>query len=138
MCRSERGDPSGNSGPPGARQRPESGRKSLSNEGFGHVASGYRRSMTHYTDPTTDGVTERDVVYTDRPGAHTTADPVYRTDDRPVIVDRPSRVPAFVAGFLSALVLAAASFVVFLVVSDSDDDGNVDVEVPAVQVDENG
>jgi len=96
--------------------------------------------MTHYTDPTTDGVTERDVVYTDRPVAHTTADPVYRLDDRPVIaqVDRPSRVPAFVAGFLSALVLAAASFVVFLVVSDSDDDGNVDVDVPAVQVDENG
>ena len=96
--------------------------------------------MDQYTKTTTDGVIERDVVYTNRPVVNTASDPAYRPEQQPVIthVDRPSRVPAFIAGFVTALVLAAASFAVFLVVSDSDDDGNVDVDVPAVQVEEGG
>jgi hypothetical protein len=53
-------------------------------------------------------------------------------------VDRPSRVPAFLAGFVTAIVVAAIAFVAFLAVSDSDDDGNIDVDVPAVEVDTGG
>ncbi len=93
--------------------------------------------MTHYTDHTRDDVAERDVVYTERPVVTTTADPGLPP---PAVVDshRPSRVPAFLAGFVTALVVAAVALAVFLVVSDSDDDGNVDVDVPAVQVEDDG
>ncbi len=49
-------------------------------------------------------------------------------------VDEPSRVPAFIGGFLTAAVLAAIGFVTFLAVSDSDDDGNLQIDVPAVDV----
>ncbi len=41
----------------------------------------------------------------------------------------------FLAGFLTAVVAGAVAIGVFLVVSDSDDDGTIDVEVPAVDVD---
>lgn len=37
--------------------------------------------------------------------------------------------------FVMAVVLAAVAFGAFLVVSDSDDDGNLDVDVPAIDVD---
>ena len=42
---------------------------------------------------------------------------------------------SFLAGFLTALVLAAIAAIVFLAVSDSDDDGEIRLDVPAVDVD---
>ena len=36
------------------------------------------------------------------------------------------------------MVVGAIALVVFLVVSDSDDDGNIQVDVPAVEVDTGG
>ena len=45
---------------------------------------------------------------------------------------------SFLAGFLSAILLAAFALAVFLVVSDSDDDGDIRIEVPAVDVDTGG
>ena len=53
------------------------------------------------------------------------------------MVERPSRFPAFVAGFVTAVLVAAAAFAAFLIVSDSDDDGTINVDVPAVQVGNN-
>jgi hypothetical protein len=44
----------------------------------------------------------------------------------------------FLAGFVTAVVAAAIALGVFLVVSDSDDDGTIDVEVPEVDVDTGG
>ncbi|MFN3255317.1 MAG: hypothetical protein ACE37B_06450 [Ilumatobacter sp.] len=41
----------------------------------------------------------------------------------------------FLIGFVAALVAGAISAVVFLAVSDEDDDGNLDLDVPAVEVD---
>ncbi len=52
-------------------------------------------------------------------------------------VERPSRVAPFVAGVLSTLAALAIGLTVFLVVSDSDDDGNIDLNVPSVDVDVN-
>jgi uncharacterized protein HemX len=45
---------------------------------------------------------------------------------------------SFIAGFLAAVVVAALGLGVFLAVSDSDDDGNLQVDVPAVNVDIGG
>ena len=76
-------------------------------------------------------------MVTDRPIITTTPDPEYRPDyvtTVPTVVDRPSRVPAFIAGFVTAVIVAAIAFGTFLVVSDSDDDGNINVNVPAVDV----
>lgn len=97
--------------------------------------------MAHYTDHSTDrDLRERDAVDEQRPIVTTTADPLYQPDyvTTVPVAERPSRVPAFLAGFVAAVILAAVAFATFLVVSDSDDDGNVDVDVPAVQVDDNG
>lgn len=62
-----------------------------------------------------------------------------RTSDHPdsdvIVTERSSKAPAFIAGFVMAVVLAAIALGAFLVVSDSDDDGNLDVDVPAVDVD---
>ncbi len=46
-----------------------------------------------------------------------------------------SSVPAFIAGFLTAGLVAASAAVVFLAVSDRDDDGNLRLDVPQVDVD---
>jgi hypothetical protein len=63
----------------------------------------------------------------------------------PTVVVQPSEpltksfhLGSFVAGFVTALVLGALALAVFLVVSDSDDDGNIQVDVPAVDVDTGG
>lgn len=45
---------------------------------------------------------------------------------------------SFLAGFLTAAVLGALALVVFLVVSDSDDDGDIQIDVPAVNVETGG
>lgn len=45
-----------------------------------------------------------------------------------------SSVPAFITGFLTAGLLAAIGAIVFLAVSDRDDDGNIQLDVPAVDV----
>ncbi len=49
-----------------------------------------------------------------------------------------SSVPAFLAGFLTAGLLAAIGAIAFLAVSDADDDGNLNFDIPAVdlQIDE--
>jgi hypothetical protein len=89
---------------------------------------------------TTEELRDRDVSYAPPVVAQPVVEPVVtqaQPDYRNVMteVDRPSRVPAFLAGFVTAIVIAAIAFVAFLAVSDSDDDGNIDVEVPAVDVD---
>jgi hypothetical protein len=89
---------------------------------------------------TTEELRDRDVSYAPPVVAQHVVEPVVtqaQPDYRNVMteVDRPSRVPAFLAGFVTAIVIAAIAFVAFLAVSDSDDDGNIDVEVPAVDVD---
>ncbi len=48
-----------------------------------------------------------------------------------------SSVPAFLTGFLTAGLLAALGAIVFLAVSDSDDDGNVQFDVPTVDLEVN-
>jgi len=97
---------------------------------------------------TTEDLRDRDVSYAPPVVAQPVVEPVAQPvaaqpvvartepDYRPVMtdVDRPSRVPAFLAGFVTAIVIAAIAFVAFLAVSDSDDDGNIDVDVPAVEV----
>jgi hypothetical protein len=93
---------------------------------------------------TTDDVRDRDVAFAAPVAAQpVVAQPIVtetEPDYRNVMteVDRPSRVPAFLAGFVTAIVVAAIAFVAFLAVSDSDDDGNIDVDVPAVEVDTDG
>ena len=89
---------------------------------------------------TTEELRDRDVSYAPPVVAQPVVEPVVtqtEPDYRHLMteVDRPSRVPAFLAGFVTAIVIAAIAFVAFLAVSDSDDDGNIDVDVPAVQVD---
>ena len=95
--------------------------------------------MEHDTDTPNElrdpDIRERDVVYTERPVVTTTPAPAATPVS--TVVDQPSRVPAFLAGFVTAVVLAAVAFAVFLVVSDSDNDGTINVDVPAVQVDTN-
>ncbi len=46
-----------------------------------------------------------------------------------------SSVPAFITGFLAAGLLAAVAAIVFLAVSDRDDNGNIQLDVPTVDVD---
>jgi hypothetical protein len=67
---------------------------------------------------------------------HVTAEPPSSVP--PTVVVQPTEpltksfhLGSFVAGFVTALA-------VFLVVSDSDDDGNIQVDVPAVDVDTGG
>lgn len=45
-----------------------------------------------------------------------------------------SSVPAFITGFLTAGLLAAIGAIVFLALSDRDDDGNIQLDVPQVDV----
>jgi len=44
----------------------------------------------------------------------------------------------FLVGFFAALASIAVAALVFLAVSDRDDDGNIDLDVPAVEVDVDG
>ena len=87
---------------------------------------------THTSTPTT--VTQDDATA-----------PVATASAPPTVVAQPTEqatrtihFKSFVAGFLVAMVVAALALVVFLVVSDSDDDGNIQVDVPAVDVDTGG
>lgn len=52
--------------------------------------------------------------------------------------DTPSRVGPFIAGFVTAALIAAASVLGYLAVSSDDDDGNIELDVPAVEVDVGG
>ena len=76
--------------------------------------------------------------------AAATPTPVVTAAQPPVIMQshdsdtRSFQFGSFLGGFLTAIALAAVTLVVFLVVSDSDDDGNIQVEVPAVDVDTGG
>ena len=49
-----------------------------------------------------------------------------------------SRIGPFIAGFVTAAVAAVIGVVAFLAVSDTDDDGNLELDVPAVDVDVDG
>lgn len=87
---------------------------------------------THTSTPTT--VTQDDATA-----------PVATASVPPTVMAQPNEqatrtihFKSFVAGFLVAMVVAALALVVFLVVSDSDDDGNIQVDVPAVDVDTGG
>ena len=46
-----------------------------------------------------------------------------------------SRFVWFLLGFAAALLSIAVAAVVFLAVSDEDDDGNINLDVPSVEVD---
>jgi hypothetical protein len=83
---------------------------------------------TEHVDHPTDHPTE---------GDHRT---VVQERVQPVAVTekRTMSMRSFVAGFLTALVAAAIALAVFLAVSDSDDDGEIQVDVPAVDVDVEG
>jgi hypothetical protein len=73
---------------------------------------------------------------------------VHVPTSRQVVVEREVLVPSasehdaprrralvpFIAGFFTAVVLGALGLVVFLAVSDSDDDGRIELDVPAVEV----
>lgn len=56
---------------------------------------------------------------------------------QPVVVTEERKLSgrSFLAGFVTAVVLAVIAAVVFLAVSDSDDDGEIRLEVPTVDVD---
>lgn len=58
-----------------------------------------------------------------------------RVEPVAVTTERKMSVRSFIAGFLTALVAAAIAAVVFLAVTDSDDDGQIELEVPTVDVD---
>lgn len=49
--------------------------------------------------------------------------------------DGGNRFGWFVTGFAAALVCIAVAALVFLAVSDRDDDGNINLDVPSIQVD---
>jgi hypothetical protein len=84
----------------------------------------------------------------DTPTRRTNDDRTTHTSDtrvvEPVVVAQPSTVErpvqrtmsfwSFVAGFVFALVAGAIAIIVFFAVSDSDDDGNIQLDVPAVDV----
>jgi hypothetical protein len=74
---------------------------------------------------------------------HVTAEPGPSVP--PTVVVQPTENPtrsfhpgSFFAGVVTALILGAVALAVFFVISDSDDDGNIQVEVPAVDVDTGG
>lgn len=81
---------------------------------------------------------------TPAPAATSTTTPVETASQPAVVVQstepdsRSFSFGSFLTGFLTAVVLAAVALAVFLVVSDSDDDGNIQIEVPAVDVDSGG
>ncbi len=54
-----------------------------------------------------------------------------RLDETP---DDHSRFAWFLIGFVAAILAIAAAALVFLAVSDADDDGNINLDVPAVDV----
>jgi len=72
------------------------------------------------------------------------ATPTAAPTNPPIVVQNaPEPAPtmsgrSFFLGFLTAVVLGAIGAIVFLVVSDSDDDGNLELDVPAVDVDIDG
>lgn len=84
----------------------------------------------HHTDDGT--VTERVV--------HGAPPPAERVQVQPVTVDdtRKLSFTSFLVGFVSAIVAGAIAIVVFFAVSDADDDGNIELDVPAVDVDTGG
>ena len=48
--------------------------------------------------------------------------------------DRRSRIWPFLAGVITAVAAGAIGLAVFFVVSDADDDGNIELDVPAVEL----
>jgi hypothetical protein len=61
-----------------------------------------------------------------------------RVRTEPVAVERKMSGRSFLAGFLTAVIAAVIALAVFLAVSDADDDGEIQVDVPAVDVDVDG
>lgn len=89
----------------------------------------------------TDDSTTPDRVHDDRPAATHHSDtrvvePVVVSSAAPIErpVQRTMSFWSFLAGFLFALVAGAIALVVFLAVSDADDDGDLQLDVPAVDV----
>jgi hypothetical protein len=88
--------------------------------GLKHGRPGIPLGMTNHP---TDHPTEPDVVYV-QPS----------TEPANVIVSQGRKGPSFLTGIIVAVVVAVIGIIAFLVVSDSDDDGNIDVNVPSVEV----
>ncbi len=61
-----------------------------------------------------------------------------RVEPVAVTEERKMSVRSFIAGFITAVVAAAIALAVFLAVSDADDDGEIRIDVPAVDVDVDG
>lgn len=69
---------------------------------------------------------------------HTLVEERVRVEPVAVTTERKMSVRSFIAGFVTAVVAAAIAFVVFLAVTDSDDDGEIELDVPTVDVDVDG
>ena len=54
------------------------------------------------------------------------------------VPEKRSFVLPFVAGFVTAIVAGAFGAAIFLAVSDSDDDGEIELDVPAVDLEVGG
>ena len=98
--------------------------------------------MTDHTHTSSPAVaTDSAPVATDDAAATpivTSAVPPTVVVQSPEHASRRFHLGSFVTGFIAAAVVAALALVVFLVVSDSDDDGNIQLDVPAVNVDTGG
>lgn len=94
-----------------------------------------QRTTEHRTQHHTgdDGAVTEHVV-------HVAPPPEERVHVQPVTVDdtRKLSFTSFLLGFVSAIVAGAIAIVVFFAVSDADDDGNIELDVPAVDVDTGG
>lgn len=68
----------------------------------------------------------------------TVVDERVRTEPVAVTEERKMSGRSFLAGFVTAVIAAAIAVAVFLAVSDADDDGEIQVDVPAVDVEVDG
>jgi hypothetical protein len=133
---------------------------------FAARATGYGPVMTNETerqrdDVPTDG--RPTIVTRDEPTIVTRDEPtMVARDEHPTVVETTTRPPvdqpververpvearveertmsvsSFIIGFVTAVVLGAIGLVIFLAVSDADDDGEIQLDVPAVDVEIDG
>ena len=94
--------------------------------------------MANDTGRDTGGDTGHETAGSATPNADTRViEPVVvsTSEPPPAKIERTMSFWSFLAGFLFALIAGAVGIVVFFAVSDADDDGNLELDVPAVDVD---
>ena len=98
------------------------------------AAWGNNTAMTDPNDRTDpDHVGNRDHV-----DQRTVVEERVRTEPVVVAEQNTMRGRSFLAGFVVALIAAAIALTVFFVVSDDDNDGEIQIDVPAVDVEVDG